>query len=49
MKILKKQYDLLKDELKSIQNKNEAIKKDHTALVKEVSDKPLDESEIDLP
>lgn len=47
MKILKKQYDLFKDELKSIQNKNEALQKDHISLLKEVSNKPLDEREMD--
>lgn len=41
MKILKKQYDLLKDELESSQNKNEALEKDHFALVNEMSDKPF--------
>lgn len=48
MKILKKKYDLLKDELKSSQNKNEALERDHIALVKEISDKPLDECEMAL-
>lgn len=47
-KILKKKYDLLKDELKSSQNKNEALERDHISLVKEVSDKLLDEREMTL-
>lgn len=34
MKILKKKYDLLKDELKSSQNKNEALERFHIAIVK---------------
>lgn len=48
MKILKKKYDLLKDELKYSQNKKEALDIDHIALVKEVSDKPIDNHEMNL-
>lgn len=33
MKILKKQNDLLKEELYYVQSKNEALDKDHIALV----------------
>lgn len=33
MKILKKQYDLLKDEIKSFERKHEALEKEHIALV----------------
>lgn len=46
MKILKKKYDLSKDEPKSIPNQNEALKKEHITLVKEVSDTTLDEHEM---
>lgn len=48
MEILKKQYDLLKEELKSVQNKNEVVERDHIALVKDVSDKIIDKNEIAL-
>lgn len=48
MKILKRKYDLLKEELNSVQNKNNALDKDHIALVKEVSIKPLDDHEMAL-
>lgn len=48
MKILKKQYDLLKDKLKSSQNKNEALERDCIALIKENSNKPLHKREMSL-
>lgn len=48
MKIITKQYDLLKEELNSVQNKNEAVERDHSAHVKIVSDKILDKHEITL-
>lgn len=48
MKTLTKQYDILKDELKYVQNKNEDLERDHNAPVKDVSDKILDKHEIDL-
>lgn len=38
MKILKNQYDLLKEESNFVQSKNEALDKDHIPLVKGVSD-----------
>lgn len=38
----------MKDELKSAQSKDEVLEKDHIALVKEVSDKPLDDHEMTL-
>ncbi|XP_050889937.1 uncharacterized protein LOC127095267 [Lathyrus oleraceus] len=44
----KKQYELLKDELKFVQNKKEALEKDRIGLVKEMSNKPLDECELAL-
>lgn len=46
MKVLAKQYNLFKEELKSFQNKDEALGRDHIAYVKEVSDKILDKHEI---
>lgn len=48
MKILKKQYDMLKEELNNVQSKKEFLEKDHIALVKEVYDKPLDDHEMAL-
>lgn len=48
MKILTYQYDLLKEELKSFQNKNEAFERNHIAPVKDVCDKNLDKHEMDL-
>lgn len=48
MKILTKQYYLLKEELKYVQNKNEALERDHIAHVKDVSDKTFDKHEIPL-
>lgn len=48
MKIFKKQYDHLKEESHYVQNENDALEKDHIALVKEVSDKPVDEYEMAL-
>ena len=48
MKILTKQYNLFKEELKSFQNKDEALGRDHIASIKEVSDKILDKHEIAL-
>lgn len=38
----------MKVELKYSQNKNESLERDNIALVKEVSDKPLDEHETTL-
>lgn len=48
LKIVKRQYDLLKEELNYVQNKNEALENDHIAIVKEVSDKRHDEHEMAL-
>lgn len=36
----------MNEELNYVQNKNEALEKDHIALVKEVADKPLDEPKM---
>lgn len=38
----------MKEEIRFVQNKNEALEKGHIAHVKDVSDKPLDEHEITL-
>lgn len=38
----------MKEELNFVQNKNEALEKDHIALVKEVYDKPFNEHEMHL-
>lgn len=49
MKILKKkQYDLLKYELKASQKKIESLERDHISQVNKVSNKPLSENEMAL-
>lgn len=48
MKRLKKEYDLLKEELKVSQSKFETLQKDHITLVNKSSDKNLNEHEITL-
>lgn len=48
IKMLTKKYDILKEDLRPFQNKNEAPERDHIYLVKELSDKTLDEHEMDL-
>lgn len=48
MRILKNQYDLLKDELKESQKKTESLERDHIAQVNKVYDKPLSEHGMDL-
>lgn len=47
MKILKKQYDILKDELKA-SKKTEYIVRDHISQVNKVFDKTLSEHEMTL-
>lgn len=48
MKTLKKECYLLKEELEVSQNKVETLEKDHITLVNKLSDKNLNEHEIDL-
>lgn len=48
MRILKKKYVPLKDELKTSQKKTKSIKRDHISQVNIVSDKPLSEHKMDL-
>lgn len=47
-KILKKQYDIVTSELKSLQIRNKVLEKDHIAQVQIVSDKSPDEHEAAL-
>ena len=48
MRTLTKQYDLLKEELKSTQSKNETHEREHIAPVRDVSDKVINNHEIAL-
>lgn len=48
MKTLKKECDLLKEELKISQNKVESLEKDHITLVNKICDKNLSEHDIAL-
>lgn len=48
MRILKKKYNILKNELKTSQNKSESFERDHIAQVNKLYDKPLSEHAMTL-
>lgn len=48
MKIIKKQYGLIRDELKSFKDKIEKLERDYIALINNMSDKPLHKHELAL-
>ena len=48
MKIIKKQYDLIRDELNFYKDKIEKLERDQIYLIKDMFDKPLDKYELSI-